>query len=151
MQFSTLLISAAALIPSALGCLNISIVYTLPYHSSSSNLFVEYIDNGQRNCYLNQQSPTIGGPATYSLPPQSSGVGLNDTYQGCLFGMKTVITLDLVHDKNKKDKNQMVQYTYIDQNNNPSSYGPFDLGDRIVTDAKGDKAETWVWTTSAFC
>ncbi|THV44734.1 hypothetical protein BGAL_0587g00020 [Botrytis galanthina] len=151
MQFSALLISAAALIPSALGCLNISIVYTFPYHSSGSNLFVEYIDNGVRHCYLNQKSPTVGGPATYSLPPQIAGVGLNDTYQGCSFGMKSEIKLDLVNNKEKKSNNQMMQYTYINLNNDPTSYGPFDLGNRTETDAKGDKAATWAWQTSAFC
>ncbi|KAF7956975.1 hypothetical protein EAE96_004297 [Botrytis aclada] len=153
MQFSTLLLSAAALIPSALGCMNVSVVYTLQTDKTPSNLLISYLDNGRVTCYYNARSPPTSHELPYTLSAQPDGIELNDTYTGCVHKYTSVIQLDLVSEGNKKKHNVIKSYTYDEGVDTPllSEYTGLYLGDKTTTDASGDKPEVWSWTADFFC
>ncbi|TGO07415.1 hypothetical protein BTUL_0279g00110 [Botrytis tulipae] len=153
MQFSTLLISAAALIPSALGCMNVSVVYSLATDAAPSNLFISYLDNGRVTCYYNERSPPTGNQLSYTLSANPEGIELNDTYTGCVYKYSSVIQLDLKSTGDKKKNNVINSYEYDVGVDTPklSEYTGLYLGDKTSTPASGNQPETWSWTTAFFC
>ncbi|KAM0138091.1 hypothetical protein ACHAPC_010426 [Botrytis cinerea] len=153
MQFSTLLISVAALIPSALGCMNVSVVYTFGTDNAPSNLFISYLDNGGVTCYYNERSPPTGHQLAYPLVANAEGIKLNDTYTGCVYKYSSEIQLDLVEKGYKKSHNVINSYQYEVGVNSPKTveYTGLYLGDKTVSGGSGDKPEVWTWTTDFFC
>ncbi|TGO62476.1 hypothetical protein BCON_0019g00110 [Botryotinia convoluta] len=153
MQFSTLLISAAALIPSALGCMNVSVIYTLKTDTAPSNLFISYLDNGRTTCYYNEKSPPTDHQLSYPLSANSKGIELNDTYTGCVYKYSSEIQLDLLSTGNKKKHNVIKSYEYDLGVDTPKlvEYTGLYLGDKKRTPASGDQPETWSWTADFFC
>ncbi|TGO26064.1 hypothetical protein BPAE_0067g00360 [Botrytis paeoniae] len=152
MQFSTLLISAAALIPSALGCMNVSVVYTFKTQFEQSNLLISYLDNGRTTCYYNQRNPY---PEKDTNVPLSGNPGkdvVNDTVQGCVDGYGSEVQIDLLSSDDKKN-NFIKFYTYRPEGVDPDSvsYDNLLLGSRKSVAASKDKPETWSWKTAFFC
>ncbi|KAJ8071868.1 hypothetical protein OCU04_002176 [Sclerotinia nivalis] len=152
MQFSTLLISTVALLPSALACLNVNITYTLQTASSESNIYAQFLDNGRVTCYYNQPNPATGAKEVYALNNNPNNVAVvNDTYQQCVAGYWATFQVDLSDTKDKKGNNKIQSYSYLDQHGQAQSYTGISLGSRITTAAAGNNPEIWTWLANPFC
>ncbi|KAF7900708.1 uncharacterized protein EAF01_008010 [Botrytis porri] len=147
MQFSTILISVAALISSALACMNVSVVYTRETQFEQNNLFISYLDNGRITCYYNQTTPD---PEKDTQVPLASNPGkdvVNDTVQGCVHGYESRVRLDLKSDSDKEKHNYIDFYRYTPDgiHSVTTSYNKQFLGTR------NDEEGSWSWTTALFC
>lgn len=153
MQFSILLLSAAALVPSALACLNVTIAYTLEGASGTeSHLKATFLDNGYVTCYYNIDNPPTSNKAYFKLQPNVANVKtVNETYQQCISTYHAQFQLDLTDTKDKKKNNIMELYEYTDSFGNSQSYGPMTLGERITTAATGSEPAIWSWKADYFC
>ncbi|ESZ92253.1 hypothetical protein SBOR_7379 [Sclerotinia borealis F-4128] len=150
MQFSTLLLSVAALVPSALACLVIDITYTLQTASSSSKLRATIVDNGGLVCYKDEINPSTASKSLFQLDPNVANVhDVNETFQECVAGYHTKFQVDLSDKNDKKGNNVMESYTYLDQFGNNPSYGPFGLGARNKIAATSTMPEQWNWHVEA--
>ncbi|KAF7916561.1 uncharacterized protein EAE98_010570 [Botrytis deweyae] len=147
MQFSTLLISAATLIPSVLGCMNVSVVYTFETQFEQSNLLISYLDNGRVTCYYNQRNPSPESDTQVPLGANPGKDVVNDTVQGCVDGYESNVKIDLKSTSDKKKHNYIDFYRYTPEgiHSETTSYNTLYLGDRE------DNPASWSWTTAFFC
>lgn len=148
MQFSNLFLSAAALVPSALACMDVNITYI---QGAKPMIYASFLDNGRITCYYNEPVQSTSTAGTYALNTNNLDVA-NETQQGCVANYWTSFTLDTHDESDHQKNNELLYYRYVDSNTGAlSDYRGIALGDRITTAANGNTPETWTWLAYPFC